>query len=149
MSLLASVIMGMDGLLYVCLGGCMLAPPRVVAMREVATLYPALFKPLREVSVDPEATPVIRPVSDLVHDLGYRMMAYLLVLVGVARLLTSFIWGCGYVYLGLWTCLAEMGMICNELLRQESMYLHGAMAALMGNVFLGMSYIILAVPRCG
>ena len=29
------------------------------------------------------------------------------------------------------------------------MYLHGAMAALMGNVFLGMSYIILAVPRCG
>ena len=149
MSLLASVIMGMDGLLYVCLGGCMLAPPRVVAMREVATLYPALFKPLREVSVDPEATPVIRPVSDLVHDLGYRMIAYLLVLVGVARLLTSFNWGCGYVYLGLWTCLAEMGMICNELLRQESMYLHGAMAALMGNVFLGMSYIILAVPRCG
>jgi len=149
MSLLASVIMGMDGLLYVCLGGCMLAPPRVVPMREVATLYPALFKPLREVSADPEATPVIRPVSDLVHDLGYRMMAYLLVLVGVARLLTSFNWGCGYVYLGLWTCLAEMGMICNELLRQESMYLHGAMAALMGNVFLGMSYIILAVPRCG
>ena len=149
MSLLASVIMGMDGLLYVCLGGCMLAPPRVMAMREVATLYPALFKTLREVSADPEATPVIRPVSDLVHDLGYRMMAYLLVLVGVARLLTSFNWGCGYVYLGLWTCLAEMGMICNELLRQESMYLHGAMAALMGNVFLGMSYIILAVPRCG
>lgn len=111
-------------------------------------MYPALFKPLREVSADPEATPVIRPVSDLVHDLGYRMMAYLLLLVGAARLLTSLNWGCGYVYLGLWTCLAEMGMVCHELLRQESMYLHGAMAVVMGNVFLGMSYIILAVPQC-
>jgi hypothetical protein len=148
MALLASVIMGLDGLVYIALGGCMLAPPRVALMRDVATLYPALFKPLREVSADPEATPVIRPVSDLVHDLGYRMMAYLLLLVGVARLLTCFHWGCGYVFLGMWTCLAEMGMICHELLRQESMYLHGAMGALMGNVFLGMSYILLAVPQC-
>jgi len=148
MALLASVIMGLDGVVYMCLGACMLAPPRLAMLREVATLYPALFKPLREVSADPEAETVIRPVSDLVHDLGYRMMAYMLVLVGVARLLTSFNWGCGYVFLGMWTCLAEMGMICNELLRQESMYMHGAVAAIMGNVFLGMSYIILAAPQC-
>jgi hypothetical protein len=148
MSVLASVIMGLDGCLYVCLGACMLAPPRFQAMRDLAAAYPSLFRPLREVSSDPEMVPQIRPVSDLVHDLGYRMMGYLLLFVGVARLLTGMFWGCGYIYLGLWTCVAEMGLICNELLRQESMFLQGAMGALMGNVFLGLSYVIAGIPHC-
>ena len=148
MSVLASAIMGVDGLLYVGRGGCMLAPARLQAMRDLATVYPSLFRPLREVSSDPEVPPQIRPVSDLVHDLGYRMMGYLLLFVGVARLLTGMSWGCGYIYLGLWTCLAEMGMICNELLRQESMFLHGAMGVLMLNVFLSLAYVIAGVPHC-
>jgi hypothetical protein len=148
MSVLASAIMGLDGLLYLGLGGCMLAAGQVPAVRDLAAVYPSLFKPLREVSVDPEVAPQLRPVPDLVHDLGYRMMGYLLVFVGVARLLTSAFWGCGYVYLGLWTGLAEMGLICNELLRQESMFLHGAMAAIMANVFLVLAYVMMGVPHC-
>jgi len=148
MSVLASAIMGLDGLLYVVLGGCMLAPGRLQAMRDLASVYPSLFKPLREISTDPEVPPQIRPVSDLIHDLGYRMMGYLLLFAGVARGLTGLYWGCGYVYLGLWTCLAEMGLICNELLRQESMFLHGAMAALMLNVFLSLAYVMAGVPYC-
>lgn len=146
--MVASLIMGLDGLAYITLGVCMLAPPRAPLMRDLATVYPSLFKPLREVSIDAESAPMIRPVSDLIHDLGYRMMGYVLVLVGVARVLTSIQWGCGYVYLGLWTCLAEIGLVCNELLRQESMFLHGAVAVLLGNFSLSLAYICLAIPGC-
>jgi hypothetical protein len=149
MSVLGTVIMGLDGVAYLALGACMLAAPRIPRVRPLATLYPSLFRPLRELSAcDPEAPSVVLPVADLMHDLGYRMMAYLLFVFGLARTLTAFHWGCGYVYLGLSTCLAEVGMVCHELLRQESMYVHGAVAAIVGNMFLGMAYICVAVPRC-
>lgn len=148
MSVVASALLGADGLAYLCMGACMLCPPRASLMRDAAVLYPSLFKPLRELSADAETPPVVRPVADLVHDLGYRMMAYLLVLVGAARLLTSVQWGCGFVYLGLWTCVFEVGLVCNELLRQESMFLHGAFVVLLGNFALSVCYVCLAAPVC-
>jgi len=55
---------------------------------------------------------------------------------------------CGYVYLGLGTCMGEMAMICNELLRQESMHLHRAMTVLLGNVALSILYVCNAIPYC-
>jgi len=148
MSVLASAIMGLNGAAYMSLGACMLTPPRFQLMRDMAAAYPSLFKPLREISSDPEAVPQLRPVSDLVHDLGYRMLGYLLLFVGAARLLTGMFWGCGYIVVGMWTCVAEMGLICNELLRQESMFLQGAMGVVMGNVFLALAYVMAGIPHC-
>ena len=66
----------------------------------------------------------------------------------MCRVITCFYWGCGYVYLGLGSCVGEIALICNELLRFESMHLHGAMALLLETVVLALLYIGTAVPYC-
>jgi hypothetical protein len=175
MSLIVSaVIMGVDGFVYLMLGVCMLFPVRHPWRQRLAQMYPSLFKqfvlllPMSDEETtlapvddhddgddDDEPPPGARvseacvcPVDYLVHDLGYRMLGYLLLVVGLCRGVTCFNWGCGYIYLGLVTCLAEIGMLCNELLRQESMFIHRAMAVLLQNVAVSLLYIGAGVPYC-
>ena len=79
---------------------------------------------------------------------GWRLGAYLLLLLGLCRVVTSFHWGCGYVLLGLTTCLAEIGFLCNELLRHESTRLHRTMGFVLHNVAVSLLYIGCALPHC-
>jgi hypothetical protein len=92
--------------------------------------------------------PLVLPASSTPHLLAYRFLAYLLLFLGVCRVVTSFHWGCGYVYLGLGSCVAEIALVCNELLQFESMRLHGAMAILLETGVLALLYIGTAVPYC-
>lgn len=80
--------------------------------------------------------------------LCHRLLGYLLCVVGVCRLVSSVRWGCGYMYLGLATCLAEMGMLCHELLLHETMQIHRAMGVLMLNVAVSLVYIGAGLPSC-
>jgi len=59
-----------------------------------------------------------------------------------------FFWGCGYVYVGLWTCLAEGALICNELLCMQSVNLHRGMLVLVWNAILSIIFVCGAVPYC-
>ena len=158
MSLLFSaLLLGMDGAAYLELGLSMLLPriahldPLPKAWRDwVAGLYPSLFREAHlwpppcgdDVSNEEEG---VRPES---RPLCARLLGYLLVVVGVCRLVTCFHWGCGYMYLGLATCLAEMGMLCNELLRFESLHLHRCIGVLMLNVAVSLVYIGSGLPYC-
>lgn len=160
----ASLLLGLDGGVYCALGLCMLFPSLTRRSSDAGKLYPSLFKMFLEppppmcLGEDPEGTGSdqyhsvlnghVRPLGELVHEVGFRLLGYLLILAGVCRIITGIHWGCGFVYLGLGTCLAEIAMICNELLREESMLLHRAMTVLLCNVILSLVYLSAGLPHC-
>jgi hypothetical protein len=156
--LISALLMGANGAAYILLGVCMLFPVHHPWRQRLGQLYPSLFKeflvpPLSDEEAQPAEQPpaplsAVRLCGDLVHQLGYRMLGYLLLVVGLCRTITCFHWGCGYIYLGLGTCLAEIGMLCNELLRQESMLIHRTMAVLLLNVAVSLLYIGGGLPYC-
>jgi hypothetical protein len=157
---LASVVMGLDGALYCVMGACMLYPSSILGRFDLARLYPSIFKTFLtchqqsgydEADPEPPARPVVavvRPLAELVHELAFRLLAYLLIMVGVSRLITGLHWGCGFIYLALCTCLAEIAMVCNELLREDSILLHGAMAVFLCNMALSLVYLSAGLPYC-
>jgi hypothetical protein len=174
--IIASVVMGMDGAFYCVMGACMLFPSSVSTLikqrLDLTRLYPSLFKAFlcdqcdarnpysnnNDVD-DPEPpgiaatnpsvlNPPIRPLGELVHELAYRLLAYLLIMAGVARLITGIHWGCGYIYLALATCLAEIALVCNELLRQDAILLHRGMGVFLCNMVLSLVYLSAGLPYC-
>jgi hypothetical protein len=153
MSILSSVILGVDGVGYCLLGACMLAP-RLGEMRgelpAIAALYPSLFKRfLRVEDAGGEmGTGTHEPAQLVREDLAYRLLAYLLLCLGGSRLALACFWGCGYVYLGLGTCIAEMAIVSNELLQHDSAALHRAVAVLLENAVLAILFMSAAAPHC-
>ena len=149
--LLSALLLGSDGAMYLCLGACMLLAPCATAppwCQQLARLYPSLYKGLVLPS-PPRGADDEDPEASAPPDfLGFRMLAYLLVILGLCRLVTCFHWGCGYIYLGLATCLGEIAMLCHELLRHEALFLHRAMAVLLQNVAVSLIYIGAGVPYC-
>lgn len=143
MSLISTCILAVDGLFYVGMGTEMLAP-YTLHVTKLATIYTSLVKNWRE-PADPS---VIRSAQDLSMDLGYRVVAYLLIMLGAIRILTAFHWGCGFIHLGLATCLSEIAMIVHELLQYESLLLHRAITFMLINVILSIVYIANALPYC-
>ena len=63
-------------------------------------------------------------------------------------MITSFYWGCGYIILGLTTCLGEIAILCHELLGHESARLHRTMGVVLHNVGVSLLYIGCALPYC-
>jgi hypothetical protein len=147
MSIFSSSVMGLAGSTYCLLGGCMLVPHLLGDARWISALYPSLFKRFLQASDEEEEAK-----SDAVElekdDLAFRLLSYLLLLLGVCRLVTAFYWGCGYVYLGLGTCMAEVGVICHELLRHDSLQLHRGVPVLLANMGLSILYVSSAAPHC-
>lgn len=158
MSIVASGLVGLSGLVYGSLGASMLAArmrwgEHVGLSPYLASLYPSMFKRFRVVSeevVDCEVDESgMRQARDLVNeDLGFRMLAYLLLLLGLCRLVAAFYWGCGYMLLGLATCVAEIAFVSNELLRHESVFLHRAMGVIFETGVFCVLYISCCVPYC-
>jgi hypothetical protein len=154
MSVLSSVVMGLDGLGYCCLGANMLCPWAVEGYSPfLAGLYPSLFKHLLCTSDDGSGelgkSPVSQEVQSSIHEpLCRRLLAYLVLLFGISRLAISFCWGCGFVYLGLGSCIVEMAIISNELLRHDSLMLHRAVAVLLENALLSVVFMSMAAPYC-
>ena len=156
--LVSALLMGVNGAAYVLMGVCMLFPVHPPWRHRLAHLYPSLFKEFLVVTLSDEETSAepgvaqpswhVRSVGELVGDLGFRMLGYLLIVLGLCRLVTCFNWGCGFIYLGLTTCLAEICLLCNELLRQESMLIHRTMAVLLQNVAVSLLYIGAGMPSC-
>lgn len=165
---LASIVMGVNGLCYCVLGLCMLCPSSQ-RTSQVAPLYSAVFKAFfdqgqvlhsftgsesleGECGMSPNhdagSLRCVRTHVELGRDLGFRLLAYLLVLAGVCRCITGLYWGCGYIYMGLWTAIAEIALICNELLREDSVQLHRGMAVLLSNMFLSLVYLSAGLPYC-
>ena len=144
---IAGLLLGVDGAFYLALAASMLLPPGGPQWRErLARLYPSVFKGSgAAVHHDDEEEP---PCAADPPGLSYRLLGYLLAILGLCRLVTCFHWGCGYMYLGLATCLGEIGMLCHELLRHESLQIHRAMAVLMQNVGVSLLYIGAGVPYC-
>ena len=153
MSIVSSVILGLDGVGYCLLGACMLVP-RFGEMRgeipAIAALYPSLFKRfLRSEDASGEiGAGTHEPIQLVKEDLGYRLLAYLLLCLGVSRAALACFWGCGYVYLGLGTCVAEMAIVSNELLQHDSATLHRAVAVLLENAVLAILFMSAAGPHC-
>ena len=157
----SSLLLGMDGLLYMGMGGCMLlVETRAWWCQPLAGAYPSLFR-----SSSPQARRELVPTVDddgescdaadephraeePPHGLASRMLAYLLLLSGLCRFITCFHWGCGYIFLGLATCLCEIAMLCHELLRYESLLLHRTMGVLLCNVAVSLLYIGAGLPHC-
>jgi hypothetical protein len=151
MSILSSIVIGVHGALYFGAGVCMLLPATVTSsawLREWTSVYAMAFKPLRVVHAadDPEDGKADPELGQT--DLGYRMIGYLLLLLGVCRVAAAVHWGCGYVYLGLATGVGEIFLVCNELLRFESMHLNRAVGVLLENMFVSILYISAVAPYC-
>lgn len=166
----ASLVMLADSVLYIGLGMAMLSPRAHGVC--VAELPEALFKrfsPMqckRHGSVvedcdeagsgdacDDEAVAEMMiegPISTVTlgRGLDMRLMAYILLVLGLCRLTTAFYWGCGYVALGLGSCLAEICMLCHELLRHESVCTQRAVGMVLLNSAVSLLYIGLALPHC-
>jgi hypothetical protein len=146
MSVIASCVMGAFGLGYSGMGLCMLIPRLGGWVKQVP--YPMLFKgftesgPCEEGGVPPDGTSLAK------GGLAYRLLGYLVLLLGLCRLAAALSWSCSYVILGLVTCVGEMAFVGHELVTHESMLLHGAMAVLSELVVLSLLYIGTAVPHC-
>lgn len=84
----------------------------------------------------------------LSKEVAFRFLAYLLVLFGLCRLVSACYWACGYVYLGMASCMIEIGIIATELLQYRSMRLHGAMGVLLELGILSEIYLGTAIPYC-
>jgi membrane associated rhomboid family serine protease len=88
MSVFSSVVLGLDGAGYVVMGACMLYPGnlRFSFLRPyLAGLYASVFKPL--CLDDPEDTGNVtaKLPHELMGELSYRILAYLLVVLGFCR----------------------------------------------------------------
>jgi len=79
---------------------------------------------------------------------AFRLLAYLLVFLGVCRLISACYWGCGYVYLGMASCIAEISVVVTELLHHRSVRLHRAMSVLLELGVLSEIYLGTAIPYC-
>ena len=87
-------------------------------------------------------------VVDSTRGVALRLLAYLLLLFGLCRLISAFYFGCGYVYLGMASCIIEIGIVSTELLQHKSMRLHGAMGILLELGILSEIYLGTAIPYC-
>lgn len=152
MSLIASGFMGLFGAGYCAIGASMLVP-RLDGWVGLGSLYPSLFKRFLRAGGETPENPggkgeeegeVLLPREDL----AFRFLAYVLLLLGVCRLVSGLYWGCGYVALGLGTCLAEMGLLGYELLTHETVVLYRVMGVLCELVILSLVYIGSALPYC-
>jgi hypothetical protein len=154
MSVLSSVVMGLDGAVYCLLGVNMLNPWLVEGYSPfLADLYPSLFKQLMRPGDDGKgelgSNTGACEASESEHGaLCHRLLAYLVLLLGISRLAIASCWGCGFVYLGLGTCILEMSIVSNELLRHDSMMLHRAVAVLLENALLSVVFMSMAAPYC-
>ncbi len=166
MSIIGSVLMGLFGAGYCGMGACMLVPglnrkwatPAGKAeWTSLGALYPSLFKRFLQTELaqpeegakDGEMGTGVRELAELVReDLGFRLLAYLLLLLGGLRLFVAVHWGCGFVCLGLGTCLAEMAVVGHELLRHDAVRLHRGMSVLAEIGVLSLVFIGTALPRC-
>ena len=149
LALLACCLLGVNGAVYVAMGGVMLLGPEQGVAREFATAYASLFKAFRELpSLDSKAPPAMLGTPDLRREIGFRVLSYLLLLMGIFRVLTAFHWECTFVYIGLSTYLSEIAIVCNELLAHESVLLHRGMAVILANVAFSIVYLANALPFC-
>lgn len=152
--ILSTVVLLADGLAYVCVGACVVWPPPCATAslrRQIARVYLGIFKdfPMVDtapVAEDEEAGALVGSAG--VAALAWRLVAYVLIMVGLIRVTTSLFWGCGYVLLGLVTCVGEIGLLCNELLCHDSTRLHRTMAFVLHNVAISLFYIGTALPSC-
>lgn len=170
MSIIGSGLMGLFGAGYCGMGVCMLVPAMNRTWASTAgraewtglgALYPSLFKRFlqTEMAEGPKSTGVeaedggvgtgVRELVELVkEDLAYRLLGYFLLLLGSLRLFVAFHWGCGFVYLGLGTCLAEMAVVGHELLRHDAVRLHRGMSVLAELCVVSLVFIGTALPHC-
>ena len=84
----------------------------------------------------------------LSRGVAFRLLAYLLIFLGVCRLISAFYWGCGYVYMGVASCIAEISIVSTELLHHRSVRLHRAMSVLLELGVLSEIYLGTAIPYC-
>ena len=149
MSWISTGILLADGLGYIGIGLAMLSPYPITPV-ELITVYASAIKGWREYNTSPNPADVapVKAPHELAMDFGYRLLAYLLVGLGLIRALTAFHWGCGYIHLGLATSLGEIAFLSHELLRYDSLLLHRAMAFMLLNVVLSIVYIANALPYC-
>jgi hypothetical protein len=84
----------------------------------------------------------------LSKEVAFRFLAYLLALFGLCRLVSACYSACGYVYLGMASCMLEIGIVASELLLHKSVRLHGAMGVLLELGILSEIYLGTAIPYC-
>jgi hypothetical protein len=162
MSVIGSCLMGAFGVSYCAMGVCMLLPglnrrwASTAGQKEWAglgALYPSLFKWFlqTELGESGEAT-MGTGVRDLVElekqDLAFRMVAYIILLLGGVRVFVALQWGCGVVCLGLLCCLAEMALVGHELLRHDAVCLTRAMSLLGELCIISLIFIGTSLPHC-
>ena len=163
MSIVGSGLMGVFGAGYCAMGLCMLVPgfnrkwASADGQKEwtgLGALYPSLFKrflqtELGEGKDSGEMGTGVRELVELVQeDLAYRLLGYFLLLLGMLRLFVALHWACGFVFLGLGTCLAEMAVVGHELVRHDAVRLHRGMSVLGELCVVSLIFIGTALPRC-
>ena len=71
-----------------------------------------------------------------------------MVLLGLLRCLMAFCYSCMADRIGIFTFLAEILLLCNELLRVESTMLHRTMAVILECVVMILIYMATKLPEC-
>jgi hypothetical protein len=164
MTLVGSLVLMGDGVFYALMGMSMLLPLAnplcsLGVAGFFASLYPLVFKECVD-EEDANATEAYphdeedhegldrNPGREASRPLFRRMVAYLLLVFGFCRIISSLYWGCGPVLLGLCTCLVEIAMLCNEMMCYESVHVNRAMTVVLHDVAVSLLYIGFALPNC-
>jgi len=104
MPVIASIVLGLDGIFYLGLGISMICLYHIPFLQPFVMLYPSLFKLLRVSSSSgvlsndgstsgyEETESLVVSPSTLVNDLGFRILGYFLILLGVFRFITALHW---------------------------------------------------------
>jgi len=104
MPVIASIVLGLDGIFYLGLGISMICLYHIPFLQPFVMLYPSLFKLLRgsssggvlstegSTSGYEETESLVVSPNTLVHDLGFRILGYFLILLGVFRFITALHW---------------------------------------------------------
>lgn len=142
-----SVLMGLVGWVYVMMGLLVLGVVSTFFGKEVPVrdLWSPIFRfhPPPELPAE-EAVPPPPPVNDV----RTRFLAYMVITLGVFRVMSAFFWQCGYVYVGVATCLIEIGIISFEVVKNDCIVLERAMEPVIVNVVLVIVYLFNFLPSC-
>ena len=150
MYILASALLVCNGTAYVWAGISMLFLLPIEIYPDITMLYARIFRQfelLEKKNDDPECDEE-KKEDDIRDRLDYRLIGYWLVFLGILRCMVAFCSSCLADRIGMFTFGVEILVLCNELLRMESVLLHKTMAIIFECVVMIIIYMATKLPEC-
>jgi len=151
MFILTSALLACNGITYIWAGVSMLFLLPMEIYSEISMLYPRTFRQFELIERkkdDAECNEETKKEEDVRDRLDYRLLGYWLVFLGIMRCMVAFCSSCLADRIGIFTFGVEILVLCNELLRLESVLLHRTMAIIFECVAMIIIHMAFKLPEC-